>query len=60
MAYLRQCRACPFTTPQWIPGGAPTVLIGSMLALDMNATLVRMWAGIITVVQPAQTSVLIP
>ncbi|WP_321813925.1 MULTISPECIES: DUF4280 domain-containing protein [unclassified Paraburkholderia] len=50
----------PATSAPWIPGGAPTVLIGSMPALDANATLVCMWAGMIKVVQPSQMTVLVP
>jgi hypothetical protein len=50
----------PATSAPWIPGGAPTVLIGSIPALDANATLICMWAGVIKVVQPGQISVLVP
>lgn len=50
----------PATSAPWIPGAAPTVLIGSMPALDANATLVCMWAGMIKVVQPSQMTVLVP
>ncbi|WP_322044085.1 DUF4280 domain-containing protein [Paraburkholderia sp. J67] len=50
----------PATTAPWIPGGSPTVLIGSMPALDAGATLMCMWAGVIKVVQPGQMSVLVP
>ncbi len=50
----------PATAAPWIPGGAPTVLIGSTPALDVNATLVCMWGGMIKVVQPGQMTVLVP
>ncbi|MBB3258391.1 hypothetical protein F4827_003259 [Paraburkholderia bannensis] len=50
----------PAIAAPWIPGGAPTVLIGSMPALDVSATLVCMWGGVIKVVQPGQMTVLVP
>jgi hypothetical protein len=50
----------PATTAPWIPGGAPTVMIGEMPALDAQATLICMWGGVIKVVQPGQVSVLVP
>ncbi|WP_233809738.1 DUF4280 domain-containing protein [Paraburkholderia sp. HP33-1] len=50
----------PATPAPWIPGGAPTVLVGSMPALDAQATLVCMWAGVIKVVQPGQVTTLVP
>lgn len=50
----------PATTAPWIPGGAPTVMIGDMPALDAQATLVCMWGGVIKVVQPGQMATLVP
>jgi Domain of unknown function (DUF4280) len=50
----------PATPVPWIPGGAPTVLIGTAPALDAQATLTCLWGGVIKVVQPGQMSVLIP
>ncbi|MBN3853226.1 DUF4280 domain-containing protein [Paraburkholderia sp. Ac-20340] len=50
----------PVPAGPWIPGGAPTVLIGSMPALDAMATLMCSWAGLIKIVQAGQFSVLIP
>ncbi|WP_460904341.1 DUF4280 domain-containing protein [Paraburkholderia jirisanensis] len=50
----------PATTAPWIPGGAPTVLIGSMPALDAQGMLMCMWGGMIKVVQPGQVTTLVP
>ncbi|MFL9988755.1 DUF4280 domain-containing protein [Paraburkholderia sediminicola] len=50
----------PATPGPWIPGGAPTVLIGPAPALDAQCTLVCAWGGAIKVVQPGQTSTLVP
>ncbi|MEX3959679.1 DUF4280 domain-containing protein [Trinickia sp. EG282A] len=50
----------PATTAPWIPGGAPTALIGSMPALNAQCTLVCMWGGVIKVVQPGQMTTLVP
>ena len=50
----------PVTAAPWIPGGAPTVLLGPMPALDANSTLMCAWAGVIKVVFPGQVQILIP
>ena len=50
----------PGTTAPWIPGGAPTTLIGSIPALSAQCTLVCMWGGVIEVVQPGQMNTLVP
>jgi hypothetical protein len=50
----------PGTAAPWIPGGAPTVLLGPMPALDANSTLMCTWAGVIKVVMPGQVQLLIP
>ena len=50
----------PVTAAPWIPGGAPTVLLGPMPALDANSTLMCAWAGVIKVVFPGQVQTLIP
>ncbi len=50
----------PATTGPWIPGGAPTALVGSMPALSAQGTLVCMWGGVIKVVQPGQATTLVP
>jgi hypothetical protein len=49
----------PATPAPWLPG-APTVLIGGMPALDNTCKLMCLWAGVIQIVNPGQTTVLIP
>jgi Domain of unknown function (DUF4280) len=50
----------PATTAPWIPGGAPTLLVGGTPALDALGTLVCAWGGVITVIQPGQMNTLVP
>jgi Domain of unknown function (DUF4280) len=51
---------CVPTTPApWLPGAA-TVLIGGMPALDNTCKLMCLWAGVIQIVNPGQTTVLVP
>ncbi|QYD71604.1 DUF4280 domain-containing protein [Paraburkholderia edwinii] len=50
----------PATTTPWVPGGSPTLLIGSMPALNAQGMLMCMWGGVIKVAQPGQTSTLAP
>lgn len=45
----------PATTAPWAPG-SPTVLIGSLPALQNASKLMCMWAGVIQVVAPAQVT----
>lgn len=49
----------PATVAPWVPG-SPTLLLGNQPCLNMTSTCNCMWAGIITVVNPGQTSELIP
>nr|BFE96331.1 hypothetical protein GCM10020185_68670 [Pseudomonas brassicacearum subsp. brassicacearum] len=50
----------PATAAPWIPGGAPTLLLGNMPAIDANSTLMCTWAGVIKIVVPGQVQMLIP
>lgn len=50
----------PATASPWIPGGPPTVLIGSMPGTDSNSTLLCNWGGMIKVLYPGQVQTLIP
>ena len=43
----------------WVPG-APTVLIGNMPALNESSKLMCAWGGVIQVVVPGQTTVMVP
>ncbi|GAB7528380.1 hypothetical protein PS3A_07880 [Pseudomonas sp. 3A(2025)] len=49
----------PMTMAPWIPG-APTMLLGSMPALDANCTLMCTWGGMIKVGFAGQVQLLIP
>ena len=49
----------PATVTPWVPG-APTVHIANMPALDNTSKLMCMWGGVIEVVNPGQTTVMIP
>ena len=47
----------PFTVAPWVPG-VPTVLIGSMPAVDNNCKLMCNWGGVIQVTSPGQFAVM--
>lgn len=49
----------PVIPAPWKPG-SPTVLIGKSPALNNISTLMCAWAGVITVINPNQTTVFIP
>jgi hypothetical protein len=49
----------PVIPAPWVPG-SPTVLIGNMPALDNNCKLMCAWAGVIQIVNPGQTTVMLP
>ena len=49
----------PVTAAPWVVG-APTVLIGNMPALDNNSKLMCNWGGVIQVVNPGQTKLMVP
>jgi hypothetical protein len=49
----------PVTAAPWIVG-APTVLVGNMPALNDSSKLMCNWGGVIQVVNPGQTTVMIP
>lgn len=50
----------PATATPWIPGGPPTLLLGSMPALDSNSCVMCTWGGVIKIVVPGQVQMLIP
>lgn len=43
----------PATAAPWVPG-VPTVMIGTMPALDSNSKLMCNWGGVIQIVSPGQ------
>lgn len=49
----------PVTPAPWVPG-APTVMIGNMPALDSNSKLMCTWGGVIQIVNPGGTTVMVP
>jgi Domain of unknown function (DUF4280) len=49
----------PATPSPWLPG-APTVLTGGIPALDNTCKLMCLWAGVIQIVSPGQTTVMVP
>ncbi|MCX7206240.1 MAG: DUF4280 domain-containing protein [Proteobacteria bacterium] len=50
----------PMTVAPWIPGGAPTVLVGPMPALSASGTLMCTWGGVIKIAMPGQMQDLVP
>jgi hypothetical protein len=59
MGVLTPMPCVPATTSPWVPG-APTVLVNNMPALNNTSKLMCMWAGVIQVVMPGQTTEMIP
>ena len=49
----------PVTPAPWVVG-APTVLIGNMPALNNSSKLMCTWGGVIQVVVPGQTKMMVP
>lgn len=49
----------PVTTSPWVPG-APTVMIGNVPALDNTSQCMCMWAGVVSIVNPATTHTDVP
>jgi hypothetical protein len=49
----------PVTVAPWAPG-SPTVLIGGMPALNNSSKLNCMWGGIIQILMPGSTTVMVP
>ena len=49
----------PVITAPWTPG-APTVLIGEIPALNESSKLTCQWGGVIQILVPGQTTVMVP
>ncbi len=58
MGVLTPMPCIPVTTP-WVPG-APTVLIGSMPALDSSSKCMCSWGGVIQISYPGQVTTEVP
>ena len=59
MGVLQQMPCIPATVSPWVPG-APTVLIKGFPALNDTSKLMCMWAGVIEVTDPGQSTHEIP
>ena len=49
----------PVTLTPWAPG-SPTVLVNNFPAINNSSTLMCMWGGVITIVNPGQATILVP
>lgn len=49
----------PVTAAPWAPG-APTVMVGGMPALQNSSKLMCNWGGVIQILVPGQTTVMVP
>jgi hypothetical protein len=58
MGVLTPMPCIPNTTAPWTPG-KPTVLIGNMPIINNTSKLMCMWGGVIQVVNPGQTKVMV-
>lgn len=59
MGVLTPMPCIPATPAPWVPG-VPTVLVANMPAVDISCKLTCMWAGMISVTNPGQTTELVP
>lgn len=59
MGVLTPQPCLPVTPAPWAPG-APTVMVGSVPALDASSKLMCTWAGVIGVASPGQTVEQVP
>ncbi|HSS01098.1 MAG TPA: PAAR-like protein, partial [Kofleriaceae bacterium] len=48
----------PVTTTPWVPG-SPKLINGGMPAVDSNCKLICNWGGVIQVLNPGQTAVIV-
>src|ERR1700679_748459 len=59
MGVLTPMPCIPATVAPWVPG-APTVMLADMPTLDNTSTLMCMWGGVITFVDPGEFTVMVP
>src|SRR5579871_207765 len=59
MGVLTPMPCIPMTVAPWVPG-APTVMLADMPTLDNTSTLMCMWAGVISIVDPGEMTVMVP
>lgn len=58
MGVLTPMPCIPNTVAPWIPG-SPTVLLANMPSLNNNSKCMCMWSGVIQIVNPGQTTVIV-
>ncbi len=56
---LTPCPCIPVTSAPWAPG-SPTVLIANNPALNNSSKLMCNWAGVIQIVNPGTTNIMVP
>src|ERR1700693_6583498 len=59
MGVLTPMPCIPATVAPWVPG-APTVMLAALPSLDNTSTLMCMWGGVITFVDPGEFTVMVP
>lgn len=59
MGALTPMPCLPATAAPWVVG-SPTCLIGNMPVLNNTSTLMCMWGGVIQVINPGQTAMVVP
>ncbi|CAO3449777.1 hypothetical protein [Azospirillum argentinense] len=59
MGALTPMPCVPNTPAPWVPG-APTVILDSAPALDTPSKCMCVWAGVISIANPGQTTTMIP
>lgn len=59
MGVLTPMPCIPFIAAPWVPG-SPTVLVGSMPVLNDSSKAMCNWGGVVSIVNPGQTSVMVP
>jgi hypothetical protein len=59
LGVLTPMPCAPVTAAPWAPG-SPTVMIGSMPALNNSSKLMCSWGGVIQIVAPGEFTVMVP
>jgi Domain of unknown function (DUF4280) len=59
MGVLTPMPCIPNTPTPWTPGG-PTVLLANMPTLDNTSTLICIWGGVISFIEPGEMTVQVP
>ncbi len=59
LGVLTPCPCVPMTTAPWIPG-SPTVLVAGAPALNNSCKLMCNWGGVIQIINPGTTNIMVP